>query len=298
MLILPPAAQLHFARESKRLTVCGAVYRNDGLVIRATQADDDLEITSGDLEGLYFSNIPITASDVKSSSDLSTDNMEIEGKLSDSLAFGGFTAQDIEAKLFDDCPFETFLCQWDDPSAWQVTVRRGYLGKIDRTHEGQFRAEWRGLLQKMQQTIGRTHAENCDVLRFGDTRCGFNVEAIAQNATVSNVTSRRRFDVTGLTGDANDFDLGEIRFLTGANSAAFGPDGYVLQIKRGNASGSLGQIDLWDSAPFMPQVGDTVRVYPGCDRRFSTCQAFGNYKRFRGDGFWIPGVPTLMRAPG
>ena len=296
MLILPPAAQLHFSRESKRLTVCGAVYRNDGVVIRATQCDEDLEITSGDLAGLYFSHIPITASDVKSSSDLSTDNMEIDGRLSDVLAFGGFSAQDIKAGLFTDCPFETFLCQWDDPNAWQTTVRRGFLGKIDRTHEGQFKAEWRGLLQLMQQTIGRVHSEGCDVLRFGDTRCGFNVEAIAENATVTNVTSRRRFDVTGLTGSDTKYNLGEARFLTGQNVIATG--GYVRQIMRSAASGTLGQIELWDSAPYTIQVGDTVRFYPGCDRRFSTCQAFGNYKRFRGDGFWIPGVPTLMRAPG
>jgi uncharacterized phage protein (TIGR02218 family) len=296
MLLLPAAAQMHLSRESKRLTVCGAVYRNDGIVIRATQADEDLEISSGDLEGLYFSNIPITSSDVKSSSDLSVDNMEIDGHISDALAFGGFTAQDIEAKLFDDCPFETFLCQWDDPNAWQIIVRRGYIGKIDRTHEGQFKAEWRGLLQLLQQQIGRVHAEGCDVLRFGDARCGFDVESIAQNAVVSNVTSRRRFDVTGLTGSSSAFDLGEVRFLTGANARADG--GYINQIKRGAASGTLGQIELWDSAPFTMQVGDTVRVRPGCDRRFSTCQGFGNYKRFRGDGFWIPGVPTLMRAPG
>lgn len=296
MLILPPAATIHLQRESKRLTVCGAVYRNDGLVIRATQADEDLDVSSGDLEGLYYSNIPITSSDIKSSSDLSVDNLEIDGVINDTLAFGGFTARDIQAGLFDGAPFETFLCQWDDPDAWQIVVRRGYIGKIDRTHEGQFKAEWRGLLQLMQQAIGRTYSENCDVLRFGDTRCGFNVELIAEDAVVTGVTSKRRFDVSGLTGVATKYDLGEARFTSGENASPTG--GYIKQIKRGAALGTLGQIELWDSAPFTIQVGDTVRFRPGCDRRFSTCQGFANQLRFRGDGFWIPGVPVLIRAPG
>jgi uncharacterized phage protein (TIGR02218 family) len=297
VLILPPAALLHLSRESKRLAICGAVYRNDGLVLRATQFDDDLEIAANDLEGLYLSNIPITASDVKSSSDLSVDNMEIDGKLDDALAFAGFTARDIEAGLFDDAPFETFLCQWDDPNAWQIIVRRGYLGKISRTHEGKFKAEWRGILQPLQQTIGRVHSETCDVVRFGDSRCGKDVESLAVDVTVTGVTSRRRFDTTAPAAPSDGYyDLGEARWITGENASPVGK--LTRQIKRGAASGTLGQIELWDSTPFPVRVGDTVRLRPGCDRRFSTCQFFGQYKRFRGDGFWCPGVPTLMRAPG
>jgi uncharacterized phage protein (TIGR02218 family) len=298
LLNLPAAALLHLARESRHLTVCGVVYKRDGSTIRCTQFDDDIVIDSGDLEGFYATGVPITASDVKSSSDLSVDNLEISGTIDDSLNFGGFTVADIEAGLFNGAPFETFLCQWDDPNAWQKTIRRGYLGEINRTAEGQFTAEWRGLLQLLQQVIGRTFGELCDVNRFCDARCGIAEADVQQDTVLDTVTSRRRFSAT-VTGPRDTyFDLGEVRFQTGANA------GYTRQIKRSAYGGPLGNFELWESMPFDLAPGDQVRLIPGCDRRFSTCQSWthvgehGNYQRFRGDGFWIPGIPKIQRAPG
>lgn len=293
MLFLPPAATLHLARESRRLTVCGVVYKRDGSTVRCTQHDEDLDIEGGDLEGLYLANAPITASDIKSSSDLSVDNLEVDGFIDDRLSFSGFSVRDIESGQFAGAPFETFLVQWDDPSAWQKTLRRGYLGELSRTSEGEFKAEWRGLLQYAQQTIGRTYSELCDVKRFGDTRCGLDVAAREQHVTVASVTSRRRFTVSVTAdpafGDAY-FDLGEAIFTGGQNADRVG------QIKRGAAT-TLGDIELWEAMPFDIAPGDAVTMRPGCDRRFSSCQAYANYRRFRGDGFWIPGVPSIIRAP-
>lgn len=292
MLTVPLAAQIHLARESRRLTLCGVIYKRDGSILRCTQFDDDIDIESGDLEGVYFTTMPITASELKSGSDMSVDNLEIEGRLHE-FSFSGFTVADIEADVLSGAPFETFLCQWDDPSAWQIIRKRGYIGEISRTAEGQFRAEWRGLMQPAQQVIGRTFAELCDVKRFGDTRCGLDVEALSVDTSVASSTSRRRFIVSGLAGPNDAYwDLGEVEFFTGLNA------GYIGQIKRGAIGGSQGNIELWETMPFAIAPGDTLRVRPGCDRRFSTCQSFGNYKRFRGDGFWTPGMPQIMRAPG
>jgi uncharacterized phage protein (TIGR02218 family) len=298
MLVLPAAAQIHLDRESRHLTVCGVIYKRNGTTVRCTQFDDDLIIDTGDLAGFYSANVPITASEVKSSADLSVDNLEIQGTLSDTLAFSGFSLADIKAGQFKGAPFETFLCQWDDANTWQKTVRRGYIGQIKLTAEGQFTAEWRGLMQPLQQVIGRTYAEGCDVKRFCDTRCGILEADVQQDSVVGSATSRRRF-AAAVTGPTDTyFDLGEARFLTGANA------GYIGQIKRGAVGDVLGNFELWDSLPFDLQAGDEVRFIPGCDRSFAACQSWthvgphGNYKRFRGDGFWIPGLPKIQRAPG
>lgn len=297
MLTLPVAAALHLERESRRLTVCGVVYRRDGLAIRCTQHDEDLEIAAGDLAGTYFASVPVTASDIKSSADLSVDNMEIAGAITDQFSITGFTVADIEAGLFNNAPFETFLCQWDDPGAWQKSLRRGYLGEISRTAEGAFQCEWRGIVQVLQQMVGRTYAELCDVKRFGDARCGLNVDVLQVTGTVSAVTSSRRFDLalgalpSVPVPDLIFFDLGDCTFNTGNNH------GYSRQIKRGAAGGSLGQIDLWESMPATVNIGDTVTLRPGCDRRFERCQYFQNTDNFRGHGRWIPGIPNIIRAP-
>lgn len=294
MLILPSAATIHLLRESRRLTICGVIEKNDGTEIRCTQHDEDLTVDAGDFEGWYLTTASISGSDIKSSSDMSVDNMEVSGFLNDASVFTGFSAADMEAGLFDNAPFQTFLCQWDDPTAWQKVLRRGYLGEISRTAEGQFQCEWRGLFQLYQQTVGRTYGERCDVKRFGDARCKVDADALAETGTVTAEFSRRRFDAT-LTGPAMPLPywaLGELTWLTGANA------GYMKQVKRGAVGDLQGHFDMWDSFPFEIEVGDTFRVKPGCDRLYATCGGtFDNTINFRGHGRWIPGIPSIIRAP-
>lgn len=298
MLILPSGITVELARESRRTTVCGVVYKRDGTSVRCTQFDEDLEIETGELAGIYWSGIPITASDVKSAADLSVDNLEVQGTVNDALNFAGFTVADIQAGLFNGAAFETFLVSWADPNGGQKTIRRGYLGEISHTAEGQFTAEWRGLLQPMQQTIGRTYAELCDVVRFCDSRCGILEEDVQQDTVVSSAAGGRQFIAPATAPSDRYFELGEARFLSGRNA------GFIGQIKLAAVSAPSIEFELWESLPFDPAPGDEVRLIPGCDRRFSTCQSwthvgpYGNYKNFRGDGFWIPGIPKIQRAPG
>lgn len=299
MIILPSAAQLHLARESRRITICGLVKKNDDTFVRCTQSDIDIEVDTGDLAGTYFSTTAVTASDMQSASDLSVDNLEITGGLQDGLSFTGFSAQDVEAGLFNNAPFQMFLCQWDKPSAWQKVTRRGYMGQITRTSEGSFTAEWRGLTQLMSQNIGRFAGENCDVYRFGDSRCKLNVQAMAGIGVVTGAIDRRSFQVAvtwpgGGPGGANPApgyaDLGELQFTTGQNSP------YLTQVMFDQV-GSPSAIQLWEALPYDVRPGDAFRVTPGCDRRYETCQFFNNTVNFRGPGRWSPGIPKIIRAP-
>lgn len=296
MLTLPTAAQIHLARENRRLTVCGLIEKNDGTTILCTQHDEDIEIEDGDLAGVYWSNIAVSASDVKGGSDLSVDNLEISSHFNDGLNFGGFTADDIEAGLLANAPFQTFMCQWDAPNSWQKIIRRGFLGEIKRTAEGQFQAEWRGILQPLQQVMGRTFGERCDVKRFGDARCKLDVDALELDGTVADVTSDFMFEVeldTPAPALEDYFSLGEATWLTGYNA------GYTRQqIKRDIAITGGHVIQLWETMPNEIAIGDRVRLRPGCDRIFATCRdRWNNSVNHRGPGLLIPGVPNIIRAP-
>lgn len=305
MLSLNAAALAHLAQESRRLTVCGVLTKEDGTNVRCTIFDDDVKVVGGDLAGLYLSTSSITASDIKSSSDLSSDNLEARGALSDAgagFAFTGFNVADLVAGQYHSAPFEIFICQWDAPSDWQKVVHRGYLGQIVRTAEGAFTAEWRGIMQILQQNIGRVYGELCDVVSFGDTRCKLDINHFTYTATVTAVTSRRGFTVgtitpfslPALTPAVNYFNLGHVLFTSGLNV------NYRKQIKLDSAGSplALGTFQLWESTPFDIQVGDTVHLIAGCDRRYETCKAYGNTVNFRGHGRWIPGMPKIIRAPG
>lgn len=296
MLVLPTTAQLHFARESRRLTIAGVIEKNDGSFVRCTQHDEDLEIDTGDLAGFYLAAAAVSGSDVQTSSDMSVDNMEISGYLTDALSFTGFSKADIKAGLFANAPFQTFLCQWDAPDLWQLVFRRGFLGEIKDTAEGAFQVEWRGLFQPLQQLVGRTVSERCDVKRFGDARCKLDVDALSIDGTVTAVTSNRLFTVTPDTpspGTSDYFSLGEVAWLTGENA------GYDRQqIKRDTQALPVEVVELWESMPNTVQIGDRLRLRPGCNRTFEACQFWANVVNFRGHGRWIPGIPNIIRAPG
>lgn len=295
MLILPNAAQLHLAKESKRLTAAGVIYRNDGSTLRCTQSQADLTINTGDLAGTYYAVQAVTGSDMQSGADMSVDNLEISSALG--ANFSGFVAADIEAGLFDNAPFEMFYCQWDNPNAWQKVARRGYLGQITRSSEGTFQAEWRGMTQLLSQNIGRSYGENCDVARFGDNRCKIDLTTVTGTGVVTAVRTRRDFTVVITWPDgvhpAGYADLGEVHWVTGANSPS-----YVGQIRDDDTGSTLGRLTLWESLPYDVQIGDTLTVVPGCDRLWETCQAKANTANFRGHGRWSPGIPKIIRAPG
>lgn len=298
MLTLPTQAQLDLARESRRLVVSGVVYKNDGSTLRCTQSDQDLAVNSGDLAGLYVAINAVTTSDMTNGSDLSVDNLEISGSLmAPGMSFSGFTAQDIEAGLFDTAPFEMFLCDWSHPSAWQKICRRGYLGQITRSSEGQFQAEWRGLTQLLAQNIGQSADENCNVVRFGDSRCKINRALFTGTGVVTGVTSRSIFQTTitwpGGAKPAGFADLGELQFTTGQNAP------YLVQVRDDDFGSSAGQIQLWEGLPYDVSPGDNFAVVAGCDRLFETCVGkFNNVLNFRGHGHWSPGIPAIIRAPG
>ena len=297
MLTLAGAALIDLAKESRRLTVCGVITKRNGGVIRCTQFDDALKIVGGVFAGRYLSTAAVSASAIQSSSDMSADNLETTGAVADpNFAITGFTVSDIAAGQFRSAPFEIFLCSWDNPSAWQKVIRRGYLGQITRTSEGAFTAEWRGIIQVLQQNVGRTYGENCDAVRFGDARCKFDLSTVTFDATVTSVVSRKEFtlSIDGLESPspvAGYFDTGEVAFLTGENAS------YTKQVKIDSMGGTLGHIQMWEPFPNDVTIGDTLTITAGCDHTWNRCKFWNNVVNWRGHGRWIPGIPKIIRAP-
>ena len=88
------------------------------------------------------------------------------------------------------------------------------------------------------------------------------------------------------------FASGEARWLTGANA---GTRGEITAWFPDTTPGSTVHLTL---APALPiQVGDTLQLVAGCDKRRITCvHRFKNIVNFRGEP-WIPGLDTALRYP-
>lgn len=286
----------HLRGEVSTMALCWTIEKGNGEVIRSTDHDRDIEISAGRYAGRYRSVANITGSDVRSTSDMSVDNMEVEGAIQDVWEVPDITVAEIESGLLDNAPVEVFGVNYNSPDDGQLNERRGYLGIPSRDSDGRYRMEVRGMTQRLQQNIGWTYSDRCNVVEFGDSRCGFNVAAATRTAVVTSVNSRRRFDIEITSGDpppvANYFDGAKLTFTSGDNNLFF------REVQRATIVGDTLTIITWEEFPNDPAVGDTLNLPPACNRLLSTCRdVHNNIINFRGYGYFIPGILAVMSGP-
>lgn len=203
------------------LAVCWRVQRQDGQLVLGTEHDRNITIESGSLAGIYLSRVGITGSDLKSASDLSVDNLEVEAHRTDDMTIMGLRALDIEGGLYDNASCVLFQVNWEDTTKTLVQ-RRGTLGIAVRTHEGRYRTELRGMSQQLTQSLVRTFSVTCDA-ELGDDRCKVDVTPFILSGVVVAVDSRRHFyaDFTfdSAPPDSDFYRGGSLRWNSGGNES-------------------------------------------------------------------------------
>lgn len=303
MRTLTPAFAQHIREPVTTLAVCWKVEKSTGELVLGTQHDRDITVSVSqhsivDLTGIYRAQAAITGSDVKSASDMSVDNMEVEGaadRTGDEVTID-ISVHDIEAGTLDNAPVTVFMVNWNDPDSGQAILRRGRLGALSRDSQGRYRTEVRGLAQLLAQNVGFVYQETCNVVRFGDSRCQYDVDSIRIESPVTTVTNNKQFSIAEpVTAPPAGYPLGgEVLFLSGDNT------GYLREVKSTTVAGGALTVELYEELPADIEVGDQVQLTPGCDRRWSTCRAYSNLVNYRGWGVYIPGTMALMRgnSPG
>lgn len=298
MRSIPTALQTHIEGDVTKLAVCWRITRRDGVLILGTEHDQDVTIATGgspenSYAGTYLARAGITGSNVRSNSDMSVDNMEVEGALDTDLQVVDLSAADIEAGLLDDAAVVVFLVNWEDPSDGQIVLRSGTLGAISRTSEGRYTAELRGLSQALSRPICRTYGAACDADLF-DARCGLSAAAWGYMATVDSVISRREFSVSYGSPSPLTSGLlvgGMATFTSGSN------ENFSMEIREVTPGSPGDSILLFQPMPLDIEVGDTVQLTAGCDKRLETCRdTFSNLVNFRGHGIFTPGQTEVLKV--
>ena len=286
------------------LQVCWVVTRRDGVEIRGTEWDRDLVITTGTWAGTYLARAGITGSDVRSTSDLSVDNLEVIGALAaplttdsssaSSLFLLDVSAADIEAGLLDNAEAVTFLVNSDDPDLYQRVLRAGWLGNSQRTAEGQYKIELRGLTQALSQGIVKTYGVGCH-WELGSTPassppglCRVDMTPFTFDRIVTGVTSRRVFDIDLPFGVLlHLIPGGTVTWTSGLNT------GYTMEIKEYISL----QMTLYLPMPNDIEVGDTFVVRTGCNKSRETCvNDYNNVHNFGGWGVLVPGQTEILKV--
>jgi uncharacterized phage protein (TIGR02218 family) len=176
------ALAAHIGQEMTTLATCLRFGRtSDGGQFYFTSHDQDI-VFAGQT---YLTASGYNASDVASSSDLNTDNLEVVGICS----HPAITEEDLLAGLWDKARVQMFKVNWVDPSQGPLYERYGYLGEV-RLGRRQFTAEIRGLMQAFITSIGRTEAPACP-WNLGDERCKKDISSFIRTGTITGVNADR-----------------------------------------------------------------------------------------------------------
>jgi uncharacterized phage protein (TIGR02218 family) len=284
MKTVSPELAAHLEGDVLTLATCWRLARRDGVVFRATDHDGDLEV-----EGeTYRARAGYSRTAVASEAGLAVGNVDLEGVLDDA----GLDADALRAGLYDGAEVRIFVVNWQDPSQGTLRLRRGWLGEVTLSSEGRWRTELRGMSQVLAQRLIEPYTPDCRA-DLGDARCGVAItdpewtRPGLVTAPLDALSFTAAIDVEGKPDDW--FAGGVIIFTSGQNS------GRAIEVRGSDLA--TGDLVLSFPPPFPVGTGDAFEIYPGCDKRLSTCiDRFDNVLNFRGDPF-VPGADKLTETP-
>jgi len=170
-----------------------------------------------------------------------------------------------------------FLSSWEAPAVGAILL---FSGRVSDVNPGRTETEVivKSDVELLNVKVPRNLFQPPCVRSVYSPGCGVQRGAFTSGGTVMPGATTTQLPST-LTGHAvGYFDQGVVAFTSGANA------GYRRTVK-GYASGNFAfALPL----PYAPAHGDAFIVYPGCDKRQSTCgDKFNNLPRFKG----FPYVP-------
>lgn len=173
-----------------------------------------------------------------------------------------------------------FMNNFGDTSAGLVTLFYGRVTEVDpgrtvatikvNTHLELLNLQWPWRL--FQPGCART---------LFDAACTLTKSAFAVSCAVTSGSSLQ-FLHTNYAQPSASADAGTLTFTSGALS------GQSYAIKKQVS----GVISMLTPLPQLPAIGDTLNVYPGCDKTMATCDTkFANLAHFQGEPF-VPAPET------
>ncbi|UOM36660.1 DUF2163 domain-containing protein [Acuticoccus sp. I52.16.1] len=281
MKAISPELQAHLDEGTTTLAWCWCIVRSDGETFGFTDHDRTLTF-----DGTAFEpESGLTASEIRSGSDLSVDAQDAEGVLTSDR----ITETDILDGHWDNAAVEVWRVNWADVSQ-RVLMRRGSVGQIRRGRLA-FVAEVRSLAHVLGQTVGRTYQATCDAA-LGDARCRVDLDEAAYRGSgaVVDRLRDRAFTASGIGAfEVGWFVHGTVRWTSGANA------GRLAEIIAHDVTEGLVTITMLEAPVRGIAEGDAFEIRAGCDKHIATCAAkFANVANFRGFPY-IPGQDTVVR---
>lgn len=252
---------------------CLRIVCTNGTTIRLTRYPTDLTMSNAQVymtgSGFDFTSYAATAS-------MSPSAIDLEGF----AGFAGITRAGIASGVFDGARCYLFACDFLNPVEDYEPMVASILGKTT-LHDDRYVIEEMALIDALNQSVGKTYTAACGKV-FGGTEyagCGKALGPLTVTGTLTDVDNGYTFTDAGRTEAADYFGGGVITFTSGANT------GFAKEVK----SFSGGMIVVYEPFYYVPAVGDSYSLIPGCRKRLEDCRdKWNNVANFGGFSF----VPT------
>lgn len=257
------------------------ITRADDTVIRLTDAVEDIKF--GD--EVFRATVGFAASAVYQSA-INQSGQSIN--LVTAFSEGGITRNDIMAGKYVDAVASLSIVDYSNPDAGEMILYLGSFGRPKWSNRGVLTIE---VLPRTAISVMVANEQYSDTCRnmLGDSRCGVNIEMFKSVFTITAITSDvLSFSVSNVSGQADGYySIGHIIWDSGSN------DGTTSDVRISTQAGAISLFYKTEVAP--PAIGDTGRIYPGCDLTLNTCRSrFDNLSRMRAEPF----RPTWVVAKG
>lgn len=257
------------------------ITRKDGTIYRFTDLDVDVTY----LSNVYESSTGCDVATINVSSGRSPQTTELR------VMFTTGFLQEIDAirGKFDDAKMDIWFIDYSDLGLGHGVLLEGNLGSFENTHLGYGSFEIQSLWARMRKPIGEVYSPECRA-DLGDSKCTISLASVQQLLTVTTVLSQAYVVGTiPLIAGANYFLNGVCEWQTGNNTNV------AMEIISDGGTGTTRTIRLALPMGGTIQVGDTAKLYAGCDKTIATCKnKFNNAINFQGE----PAVPGADFAQG
>lgn len=262
------------------------ITRRDGVVLRFASLDVDFQ----DGDNTYSACASLLPSASESSTILGqAGDIELTGIISDEA----ITEADLLAGLFDDAYVEVWLVPWQGSES-RRRLAAGWCGNLSRGDTA-FKMDVSGPGARLdQQAILEIVTPSCRY-NLGDSRCGFDIEAVKLPACAVTASRTRGqfvadFSSSSVGSGSSDptWENGYVLWTYGANT------GQKCEVK--SVDFDTGEVVLWSLAGFKPQPGDSFDLYPGCRKDREACVAYGQVLNFGGFPD-VPGQDAILESP-
>lgn len=193
----------HMQQPLTKIAGCWKIQWLDGTIFLFTDHPSDLVVGAE----TYKAANNYTRSASVQSAGLSVDNMDIRGPL---FTSGEITETDIRAGRWRNAEVWYFEVNWADTALGVHKLDYGFIGEITVSGEV-FVAEFRSLMQRLDQEIGDKYGRGCRV-KLGSTACGVILDPDAWQASeavvVGDVRKATSYDarryICTVAGTTND----------------------------------------------------------------------------------------------